>query len=331
MGQILNINYANGGSTTNQYADKDKAEFVANADLSVGPQPPALSQAVTLANDLTFGAAASVAAVNVDLLTGTVNGWYDASNFHSVAIQIVGGAGISAGQIIFEQTNDITAAASGNVWAVDENTTLTPTPSVAALAIAASTIRMFGGPVMARYVRVRVSTAFVGGTVQAIAAFSQLPYMRMIQSVHQAAAANLNATATLAAGTALAGGVGVRPEATLGLLLNHRLAASAATTNPTLVLTGARKLFGGIVRNNAATSRFLKFYNKATAPAPGTDVPVLTIEVKTGEQLNITPYLPENIGMPFSLGLGYGITGALADADATAIAAGDVMLHLFYI
>jgi hypothetical protein len=163
---------------------------------SLGTQAPASSIPVNLSNDVVIGAAASIAALNTDLITGAVSGWYDAANFHSAAIQVIGSAGITAGAITFEQTNDTTAAAAGNVWAVDETTTLTPTPNVAAITIAASTTRMFGGAVTARFVRVRVSTAFATANVQAVAVFSQMPYFRQVQTVHQATAANLNVTAS---------------------------------------------------------------------------------------------------------------------------------------
>jgi hypothetical protein len=158
---------------------------------ALGPALPAASSPVTLSNDLTVGAAASIAALNVDLLTGVASGWYDAANFHSCSIQIIGGSAITAGAIIFEQTNDITNAAAGNVWPVEETTSLTPTPNITAIAIAASTTRMFAGSVKARFVRVRVSTAFVTGTVQAVGVFSQLAYSRDIQTVHQGALGSL--------------------------------------------------------------------------------------------------------------------------------------------
>lgn len=162
--------------------------------LNLGPQTPAASLPLTLPNDSVVGATASIAALNIDLLTGTASGWYDAQNFHSVSIQVIGSAGISAGAIFFEETNDTTNASAGNIWQVEETTTLTPTPNISAITIAASTVRMFKSTVVCRYVRVRVSTAFVGGNIKVTAAFSQLAYNRIIQTAHQATAANLNGT-----------------------------------------------------------------------------------------------------------------------------------------
>ena len=159
---------------------------------SLGAQAPAASLPVNLSNDVVAGAAASIAAINTDLITGVVSGWFDAANYHSASIQVIGSAGITAGAIFFEQTNDTTAAASGNSWAVEEETSLTPTPNIAAITIAASTTRMFRGAITSRYIRVRVSTAFATANVQAVAVLSQLPFVRMVQTVHQATGANLN-------------------------------------------------------------------------------------------------------------------------------------------
>ena len=186
---------------------------------ALGAAAPAASSPVSLPNDVTVGAAASIAAANTDLLTGAVSGWFDAANSHSVSIQVIGAVGITAGQIIFEQTNDITAAPNGNAWLVDENTSLLPTPNVAAIAITANTVRMFGGSVVARFVRVRVSTAFTGATVRVVGVFSQLPYQRPVQTVHQATAANFQVTADteLPAAAALADGAGNPTTPTAGV------------------------------------------------------------------------------------------------------------------
>ena len=203
---------------------------------ALGAAAPSASSPVALPNDVTVtGGAITLPALNLDLLTNTTSGWYDAANAHSVSIQIIGSAGLTAGQIIFEQTNDTTAAAAGNVWAVDENTLLTPTPNVAAIAIAAATTRMFSASVMSRYVRVRVAVAFTGsGTVQAVAMFSQLPYFRPVQTVHQATAANLNATVSGAVtaniGTGTLAGV---TSANLGIPGAIADVASAALTTTT--------------------------------------------------------------------------------------------------
>lgn len=146
-------------------------------------------------------------AINTDLLTGTVSGWFDAGAYQSGSIQIVGSAGISAGAVIFEQTNDTTLSPAGVPLRAYETSSITANPNVAAVSIAASAVRLFTVPVNARYVRVRVSTAFVGGTVQAFGTFSQRSATFPTVNVQQATAGSLNVTASLAAGAAAVGSV----------------------------------------------------------------------------------------------------------------------------
>lgn len=105
----------------------------------------------------------------------------------------------------------------------------------------------------------------------------------------------------------------------VGSSSTSRLLSSAATTNATSV-----KISSGTVTqlngyNAAATPRFLKFYDKASAPTVGTDTPRMTL------------YLPAGMAFVFdcadfyAAGIAYAITGAAADADTTAIAVGDIL------
>lgn len=137
---------------------------------------------------------ASQSAVNTDLLTGTVNGWYDASVFFSGTVQIVASAGITAGAIIFEQTND-NSSTTGIALAAQEVSVVNSNPIVAAVTIAASTRRAWQIPITMKYIRVRISTAFTGGTVQAYATFSQQPYAYPALNVQQATPGSLNTQA----------------------------------------------------------------------------------------------------------------------------------------
>lgn len=107
---------------------------------------------------------------------------------------------------------------------------------------------------------------------------------------------------------------------------NHRI-LSANTTNGALIKAGSRAL-QGILIYNTGTIAFVKLYNKATAPTVGTDTPFMTIPVAaTTGQVAIT--FPS--GISFELGLGIAITGAITDADATAVAANQVTVNLQYI
>jgi hypothetical protein len=105
---------------------------------------------------------------------------------------------------------------------------------------------------------------------------------------------------------------------------------SLATTNGALILTGSSGLQAFYATNIGATVAFVKLYNKATAPTVGTDVPVMIIPVPAAVagvpgSVQITPGFN---GYRFALGLGIAITGAAADADTTAVAAGQVKVIL---
>lgn len=162
--------------------------------------PRVAAEPITQANDTTVSGPAALSAINIDLLTGTVNGWYDAGAFQSGSIQVIATAGISAGAIIFEQTNDTVVAAAGVPLRAYEASLINANPNVAAITIAASTARIFTIPINARFVRVRISTAFTGGTVRAVASFSQRAASFPVLNIQQAVAANLLMTATVAGG-----------------------------------------------------------------------------------------------------------------------------------
>jgi hypothetical protein len=106
---------------------------------------------------------------------------------------------------------------------------------------------------------------------------------------------------------------------------------SGATINATIVKATAGRLLGGHVKNRTATERFLKLYNKITAPAPATDAAllVLTLAIPPNGELALNSILSQD-GVFFAAGISFVIVAGLADNDATAVAAGDVVSHLVY-
>lgn len=95
---------------------------------------------------------------------------------------------------------------------------------------------------------------------------------------------------------------------------------AAASTNSTNLKGSAGVVLGYALYNNTASAKFFKFYDKATAPTVGTDTPAFTIIIPASGGANVS----FETGVPFSTGIGYGITGAVTDADTTATAADDV-------
>lgn len=291
-------------------------------ELCMGKASPDSSLPVVLSDVLTqSGGVLTAPVLNIDLLTNGASGWYDAGQFHSATFQIQT-AGVSAGVLTFEQTNDITRSPAGNLLQVFDMTTQNANP-VTSLTLAANATRLFGAAITARYVRVRVSTAVVGGNVSCSGVFSQQPFSNTTLNMQQATAFNLQTTALIAPGANLVGDVGNQARATTGgIVAPFRLLSSAATTNATLIKASAGRLFLIIGRNNVASIRYLKFYNKASAPTVGTDVPVLTIALDASSrfEIDLNPY-----GQFFTTGIAFAITGALADNDTTAIAAADIL------
>lgn len=128
---------------------------------------------MTQNNARTFSSPASLSAANVNALDGALNGYTEVVDAAQLAVQIIASAGISAGAIIFEGTNDLTATPVP--VPVIEMTTTNTSPVAAAITIAANTARIFLVPCRLRYIRARISTAFVGGTIRAVTMLEDRP------------------------------------------------------------------------------------------------------------------------------------------------------------
>lgn len=114
----------------------------------------------------------------------------------------------------------------------------------------------------------------------------------------------------------------VNPPA-LGLTQTKQI--SAASTNALLVITGAKRLYKYDAYNTNAATAFLKFYNKATAPTCGTDVPVRVVPLVQNIQVDTDIFQ----GLAFPLGIGTCITAGIADAD-TANATTGIAVNFSY-
>jgi hypothetical protein len=116
--------------------------------------------------------------------------------------------------------------------------------------------------------------------------------------------------------------------ATLKATQTARLVTAANNTNATLGRAGPVCLRQFTGYNAAATVRYIKFYNKVSAPTVGTDTPVLTYAAAPTAAFNVQ--LPEE-GLYFNLGLGFGIVTGSGDSDTTAPSANDVVgLNIIY-
>lgn len=101
---------------------------------------------------------------------------------------------------------------------------------------------------------------------------------------------------------------------------------STADTNAVVIRAGRTLVRGSFSLNGNAAVRYVKLYDKATAPAE-TDTPVITLMLGN----NAAPQTPQEFGpIEFKLGFGMRIVTGLADNDNTGVGAGDVIAHLVY-
>jgi hypothetical protein len=102
---------------------------------------------------------------------------------------------------------------------------------------------------------------------------------------------------------------------------------SAGSANNTNVKASAGSLYGYSISNTtASTTEFVKFFNKATAPAAGTDTPIWTVQI--AGSATVTAYFSTPIACSAGLGLAT-VTGA-ADNSSTGVSAGDLVINVLY-
>ena len=106
------------------------------------------------------------------------------------------------------------------------------------------------------------------------------------------------------------------------------LLTAAATTNATSVKASAGALKSIQGYNAKAAAVFLKFYDKASAPTVGTDIPVKVLYVPATSAF----VFDFPAAFKFVTGIAYAITGGSPNADTTALVSGDVLcLNVDYI
>lgn len=188
----------------------------------------------------------------------------------------------------------------------------------------ASSAGMYSAIVVGKYVRAVLSNATTSGNTNVV--------FRAGEGNSVDLSGDPVVTVTVAAGNQLIGkfrqDVGAAVSDGPAWLIN-RLVSAAATTNPTLVKAAAGRVMLIRGHNAAAAVRYLKLYNKASAPTVGTDTPVLTIPLKASDvfELELNPH-----GLQFSTGIAYAITTGATDADTGALTAADVVgLGVLYI
>jgi hypothetical protein len=134
-------------------------------------------------------------------------------------------------------------------------------------------------------------------------------------------------TNALPAGTSTIGDVGFAARATGGLTIGRVI--SAASTNATSIKASAGRLHTIAAFNVNAAARYLKIYNKASAPTVGSDTPVLTFAIP-GNTAAAGFTIDSSIGWALSTGIAIALTTGITDADTGAVAASEIAVNLGY-
>ena len=257
--------------------------------------------------------AASADAVNAVVVA-------DVSRASNVTLHVknTGTATLAAGTFVFEASVDSTNGTDGTWFGIqlaqtNANTVVT-SAALSGIAVAAGNAFAWEGSVNAyNWVRVRCTVAV---TASASARWTIIRGSYATEPVPAVQAHGITGTVTVA------GSVTDTPVAGTPYSLETTAVAVAAA-----VKASAGSLFELSLANPTATPAYVKLYNKASAPAPATDTPVLTIPLPAG---SANVYAFGAVGKRFSTGIAIGITAAIGKTDTAATVAG-LQVHATYV
>ena len=336
---ILAVRNDAGGSLVSANNDLSSMQVDANGALRVLPATHAVTQSgtwnvgsVTTLPALPTGTNA-IGSVGVTSLPALPTGTNAIGS-----VGVTGTVTVSLGAALPTGSNVIGAVTQSGTWNVGSITTLPALPtgtnaigsvgvtSLPALPTGSNAIGSVGVTSLPSLPTGSNAIGSVGvtGTVTATIGTALPTGTNVIGGVTQSGTWNVGSITTLpalAAGTADIGAVKQTHKPTPYKLI------SAATTNATSVSATANTLlYGYYISNTNAAVRYVKFYNKASAPTVGTDVPVLTLAIPASGAANVS--FPA--GVNFTTGLAFATTTGAADTDTAAVAATEVIVNLAY-
>lgn len=118
-----------------------------------------------------------------------------------------------------------------------------------------------------------------------------------------------------------------QPFTSGGLTTHHTV--SAGSTNATVVKNAAGMLYEIYVSSVNAAARYLKLYNKATAPTVGSDTPLWTMVIPGNTAGGgFAKTIP--MGLEFTAGISFALTTEATDAGTTGVSANEHVVNLGY-
>ncbi|MEO9028318.1 MAG: hypothetical protein ABI413_05840 [Ktedonobacteraceae bacterium] len=229
-----------------------------------------------------------VNAINTDLIPST-----DVSAYKWLSLQI---QGTYSATLTFQGSNDnvnFVAVKLLNIGSfVDNNASSTTS----------GTGQIWAGPITYRFLRVRatsfVSNASLAGTLELWAIAPTIPIT--VESVLVQASA-------------------------LGLGTNDFHLVSAASNNATSIKASGGQVYGYEITNTNAAIRFVKLYNKASAPNPAADTPFRTIGVPAnGGRASFH----SSTGLNMGTGIAVAAVTGISDTDNTSVGAADLVIDI---
>ncbi len=293
---------------------------------AISSKTPAVGQAAMSASR-PVAIASDQSAVPVTLPNMTVANYSQAGviviNTDLLVIDCQGLEGVSIQCTSMGTTGVVTPAWSNDGTTYVNATILTQAGATATTFNAAG---LWTTPVLARYLRLRLTTATTAGTTTlAVRGASHASnYPAAAQPI--SGAVTISGSPNLGASTSLIGDVGgqYRANATGAATVSHIV--SAATTNAANIKASAGRLIGWNFANTTASWQYVKLHNSASAPTAGAGV-VMTIGIPpNGVSISSSGFG----GLAFSAGIGRTIVTGAADTDATATNLNAVVGDLYY-
>jgi hypothetical protein len=232
----------------------------------------------------------NVEALNDDLLSSL-----DVSQYKFISLQLTG---TWVGTVSFQGSND-----GGTFYPI---VTSNPSGGQAIGETSTTVNRLVKVPTIYKFVRIRV-TAYVSGIVEGVAFGHRDENSSGLVSAIGPVTLNPETTKKI-------GNVGIAQS---GAAVTYQKFISATTTNATEVSSVPANISILHMENSGDGVRYVKFYNKASAPVVGTDVPLITIGIPAVSSSSFT--LPALVGIDFSIGISFAITLGAADSDTTPL------------